>query len=163
MVSRAGWMSSTSSHSESQLVKLSTPRPKVLSRPSGDSMSVAVVPSTSALDDSRTADALAVMRSFFNVDSTVTTRRLVEVRKNYFIPPKYELHDPLIKILIASCDRGVPRAVEDFSFPDGAQLVTVSSGFSVRVSCVGYKGYPRVVYGLLPAKSRASRVLLGRL
>ncbi|RZS21746.1 hypothetical protein BHM03_00054420 [Ensete ventricosum] len=67
-----------------------------------------------------------------------------------------------IKIPAASCDRGVPRAVEDFSFLDGAQLVTVFGGFLVGVSCVEYKGYPRVVYGLLPAKSGASRVLLGR-
>ncbi|RZR99254.1 hypothetical protein BHM03_00028768 [Ensete ventricosum] len=35
------------------------------------------------------------MRSYFNVDSTVTIRRLVEVRKNYFVPPKYKLHAPL--------------------------------------------------------------------
>ncbi|RWV86195.1 hypothetical protein BHE74_00047227 [Ensete ventricosum] len=34
------------------------------------------------------------MRSFFNVDSTVTTRRLVKVRKKYFIPPEYELYVP---------------------------------------------------------------------
>ncbi|RRT72745.1 hypothetical protein B296_00033711 [Ensete ventricosum] len=45
--------------------------------------------------DSETANALAAMRSNFDVDSTVTTRRLVEVRKNYFIPPEYELHAPL--------------------------------------------------------------------
>ncbi|RWW41240.1 hypothetical protein BHE74_00053288, partial [Ensete ventricosum] len=66
-----------------------------LSCPSGDSVSVAVVPSTSALGDLRTANALAAMQSFFNVDLTVTTRQLVEVRKNYFIPPEYELHVPL--------------------------------------------------------------------
>ncbi|RWV83891.1 hypothetical protein BHE74_00024940 [Ensete ventricosum] len=35
------------------------------------------------------------MRSNFDVDSIVTTRRLVEVRKNYFIPPEYELYAPL--------------------------------------------------------------------
>ncbi|RWV80433.1 hypothetical protein GW17_00058299 [Ensete ventricosum] len=35
------------------------------------------------------------MRSLFNVDSTVTTRRLVKVRKNYFIHLEYELHVPL--------------------------------------------------------------------
>ncbi|RWW55550.1 hypothetical protein BHE74_00037802 [Ensete ventricosum] len=35
------------------------------------------------------------MRSFFNVDSIVTTRRLMEVRKNYFVLPEYELHAPL--------------------------------------------------------------------
>ncbi|RWW19000.1 hypothetical protein GW17_00016981 [Ensete ventricosum] len=48
-----------------------------------------------ALTDSGTADALAAMRSNFDVDSTVTTCRLVEVRKNYFIPSEYELHAPL--------------------------------------------------------------------
>ncbi|RZS14865.1 hypothetical protein BHM03_00046619 [Ensete ventricosum] len=69
--------------------------PMVLSRLSGDSVSVAVVPSSTASGDFRTVDALAVMWSFFNVDLTVTTHRLVEVRKNYFIPPEYELHIPL--------------------------------------------------------------------
>ncbi|RWV81936.1 hypothetical protein GW17_00056606 [Ensete ventricosum] len=95
MVSRAGQMSSASSHFEFRSIKLSTHRSRVLSRPSGDSVSVEVVPSSSALDDSGTADALVVMQSFFNVDSIVTTRRLVEVRKNYFIPLEYELHIPL--------------------------------------------------------------------
>ncbi|RZS19853.1 hypothetical protein BHM03_00052298 [Ensete ventricosum] len=48
-----------------------------------------------ALADPGGADALAAMRSYFNVDSIVTTRRLVEMRKNYFVPPEYELHAPL--------------------------------------------------------------------
>ncbi|RZS21652.1 hypothetical protein BHM03_00054318 [Ensete ventricosum] len=68
---------------------------RFLSRPSGDSVLVVIVPSSSALGDSRTVIALAVMRSYFNVDSIVTTHRLVEVRKNYFIPLEYELHVPL--------------------------------------------------------------------
>ncbi|RWW54499.1 hypothetical protein BHE74_00038919 [Ensete ventricosum] len=85
-------MSSASSHSESRSVELSTHRSRVLSRLSGDSMLVAVVPSSSALGDSETTGALAAMRSFFNVDSIVTTSWLVEVRKNYFIPLEYELH-----------------------------------------------------------------------
>ncbi|RWW44103.1 hypothetical protein BHE74_00050170 [Ensete ventricosum] len=89
-------MSSASSHSESRSVELSTHRSRVLSRPSVDSMSVVLIPSTNALGDLGTANALAAMRSFFNVDSTMTTRRLVEVRKNYFIPPEYELHVPLL-------------------------------------------------------------------
>ncbi|RRT60836.1 hypothetical protein B296_00022858 [Ensete ventricosum] len=38
------------------------------------------------------------MRSFFNVDSTVITHWLVEVRKNYFIPPEYKLHVPLLGV-----------------------------------------------------------------
>ncbi|RWW59948.1 hypothetical protein BHE74_00033090 [Ensete ventricosum] len=80
---------------EGSIFKISAHRSRVLSRPSGDSVSVAVVPSSSALGDSGIADTLAVMWSFFNVDSTVTTRRLVEVRKNYFIPPEYKLHVPL--------------------------------------------------------------------
>ncbi|RWW72475.1 hypothetical protein BHE74_00019718 [Ensete ventricosum] len=56
---------------------------------------MAIIPSSSALGDSGTANALATIQSYFNVDSTVATRRLVEVRKNYFIPPEYELHVPL--------------------------------------------------------------------
>ncbi|RRT50150.1 hypothetical protein B296_00050505 [Ensete ventricosum] len=88
-------MSFASSHSESRSIKISAHRSRVLSCPSGDSVSVAVVPSSSVPGDSGTADALVAMQSFFNVDSTVTTRRLIEVRKNYFIPLKYELHVPL--------------------------------------------------------------------
>ncbi|RZR73970.1 hypothetical protein BHM03_00030282 [Ensete ventricosum] len=45
--------------------------------------------------DPGTADALVVMWPNFDVDSTVMTRRLVEVRKNYFILSEYELHVPL--------------------------------------------------------------------
>ncbi|RWW59605.1 hypothetical protein BHE74_00033450 [Ensete ventricosum] len=40
-------------------------------------------------------DALAAMRSSFDVDLTMTIRRLVEVRKNYFVSMEYELHAPL--------------------------------------------------------------------
>ncbi|RRT47268.1 hypothetical protein B296_00053844 [Ensete ventricosum] len=61
-----------------------------------DSVSVAVIPSFSAPGDSGTADALAAMRSLFNVDSNVTTRWLLKVRKNYFIHLEYELHVPLL-------------------------------------------------------------------
>ncbi|RZS17039.1 hypothetical protein BHM03_00049144 [Ensete ventricosum] len=71
---------------------------------------MAIVPSTSALGDSGTADTLVAMRYFFNVDSTVTTRRLVEVMKNYFIPSEYELHVPLLgerPYDIFSCDFGL--------------------------------------------------------
>ncbi|RZR94335.1 hypothetical protein BHM03_00023010, partial [Ensete ventricosum] len=88
-------MSSASSHSESWSVEILAHRSRVLSRPSGDSVSVAVVPSSSAPGDFGTVDALVTMQSFFNVDSTMTTHRLVKVRKNYFIPPEYELHVPL--------------------------------------------------------------------
>ncbi|RWW40731.1 hypothetical protein BHE74_00053821 [Ensete ventricosum] len=96
-VSRAGQMSSASSHSKSRSVEISACRSRALSRPSGDSRSIALVyvSGGAALIDSGTADALAAMRSNFDVDSTVTTRRLVEVRKNYFIPSEYELHAPL--------------------------------------------------------------------
>ncbi|RRT67453.1 hypothetical protein B296_00015727 [Ensete ventricosum] len=48
-----------------------------------------------ALTDFGIVDALMVMRSNFDIGSIVTIRRLVEVRKNYFIPSKYELHAPL--------------------------------------------------------------------
>ncbi|RWW65529.1 hypothetical protein BHE74_00027159, partial [Ensete ventricosum] len=43
----------------------------------------------------RTAEALALMWSCFNVDSTMTARRLVDVKEHYYVPPKYELHVPL--------------------------------------------------------------------
>ncbi|RZS10786.1 hypothetical protein BHM03_00042056 [Ensete ventricosum] len=78
------------------LLPLRVHRSRIFSRPSEDSVSVVVIPSSSALGNSRTADTLAAMRSFFNVDSTVTTCRLVGVRKNYVIPPEYELHVPLL-------------------------------------------------------------------
>ncbi|RRT78122.1 hypothetical protein B296_00027585 [Ensete ventricosum] len=107
MVSRAGRMSSASSHFESQSVKLSTHRFRVFSHPFGDSVSVAVLPSTSVLYDSGTADALVAVQSFFNVDSTVTTCQLVEVRKNYFIPLEYELHVPLPGYVPVARDAGV--------------------------------------------------------
>ncbi|RWW82842.1 hypothetical protein BHE74_00008670 [Ensete ventricosum] len=55
-------MSSASSHTESRSVEILTHRSRVLSCPSGDSVSVAVVPSSNALGDSETADALAAMR-----------------------------------------------------------------------------------------------------
>ncbi|RWW67797.1 hypothetical protein BHE74_00024723 [Ensete ventricosum] len=43
-----GWISSASSHFESRSVKILAHRSRVLSHPSGDSMSIAVVPSSSA-------------------------------------------------------------------------------------------------------------------
>ncbi|RWW81533.1 hypothetical protein BHE74_00010074 [Ensete ventricosum] len=52
------------------------------------------------------------MRSFFNVDSVVTTHRLIEMRKNYFIPLEYELHAPL------------PREHPYDAFPSGFSLST---------------------------------------
>ncbi|RRT79980.1 hypothetical protein B296_00022161 [Ensete ventricosum] len=58
------------------------------------------------------AEALAAMRSCFNVDSTVTTRRLVEVRKHYYIPSEYELHVPL------------PGERPYNAFPSGFSLLT---------------------------------------
>ncbi|RZS03463.1 hypothetical protein BHM03_00033665 [Ensete ventricosum] len=88
-------MSSASSHSEFRSIEILTCRSRVLSRPSGDSMSVAIVPSSSALGDFGTDNALGAMRSYFNVNSIVTTHWLVEVRKNYFIPSEYKLHVPL--------------------------------------------------------------------
>ncbi|RZR85116.1 hypothetical protein BHM03_00012089 [Ensete ventricosum] len=48
-----------------------------------------------APDDSGATQALATMQSCFDVDSTVTARRLIEVRKHYYIPSEYELHVPL--------------------------------------------------------------------
>ncbi|RWV78678.1 hypothetical protein GW17_00060306 [Ensete ventricosum] len=58
-----------------------------------------VVPSMvkgAASDDTGAAEALAAMQLCFNVDSIVTARRLVKVRKHYYIPPEYELHVPLL-------------------------------------------------------------------
>ncbi|RWW39843.1 hypothetical protein BHE74_00054785 [Ensete ventricosum] len=95
MVSRVGQMSAASSHSESRSIKILAHRSRVLSRPSGDFVSVVIISSSSVSGDSGTVDALVAMQSFFNVDSIVITRRLVKVRKNYFIPPEYELHVPL--------------------------------------------------------------------
>ncbi|RRT34729.1 hypothetical protein B296_00033926, partial [Ensete ventricosum] len=43
--------------------------------------------------DSGVKEALAMMRSCFNIDSTMVVCRMVEDRKNYYIPPEYELHD----------------------------------------------------------------------
>ncbi|RWV76903.1 hypothetical protein GW17_00062358 [Ensete ventricosum] len=70
---------------------------RVLSHPSGDSRlsTLVFVSEGAAPADPRTANTLVAMQSNFDVDSTVTTRWLVEVRKNYFIPPEYELHAPL--------------------------------------------------------------------
>ncbi|RRT49696.1 hypothetical protein B296_00044273 [Ensete ventricosum] len=63
-------------------------RVMVLDCPSRNSGSIAVVLSSraAALADLGAADALVAMRSFFNVDSVVTTRQLMEMRKNYFVP-----------------------------------------------------------------------------
>ncbi|RZR88436.1 hypothetical protein BHM03_00016016 [Ensete ventricosum] len=91
-------MSSASSHFESHSVKVSAHRSRTLSHPSGDSRSIAIISSSggAALADPGAADAFTAMRSYFNVNSTVTTHRLVEVRKNYFVPSEYELHAPLL-------------------------------------------------------------------
>ncbi|RRT59477.1 hypothetical protein B296_00045784 [Ensete ventricosum] len=90
-------MSSASSHSESHSVEMPTHGSRALSRPSGDSRLTALVFMSGGVAsvDSRTVDALVAMQSNFDVDSTMMTRRLVEVRRNYFIPLEYELHEPL--------------------------------------------------------------------
>ncbi|RWW73659.1 hypothetical protein BHE74_00018455 [Ensete ventricosum] len=96
VVSRVGRMSSASSHSESRLVEMLTHKSRVLTCPSEDSRSSALVcVRVVALADPGTANALVAMQSNSDVESTVTTRRLVEVRKNYLIPLEYELHAPL--------------------------------------------------------------------
>ncbi|RZR74993.1 hypothetical protein BHM03_00047200 [Ensete ventricosum] len=96
--STLGRMSSTSSHSKSRSVVISTHRPRVLDRPSRDSGSITIVLSSRGVapTDPRIADALVTMWSFFNVDLVVTTHRLTEARKNHFVPPEYELHAPLL-------------------------------------------------------------------
>ncbi|RZR95453.1 hypothetical protein BHM03_00024305 [Ensete ventricosum] len=92
-----GQMSSASSHFESHSVKILARRSRVLGRPSEDSRSTIILSWSggTAPTDFRATEALAAMRSCFNIDSTMTTHRLVEVRKNYYIPSKYELHVPL--------------------------------------------------------------------
>ncbi|RWV78928.1 hypothetical protein GW17_00060013 [Ensete ventricosum] len=98
MVSQAGRMSSASSHSESCSVAILTRRSRVLDRPSGDSRSTTIHSSFegAASANSRAVEALVLMRSCFNVDLTVMTRQLVEVRKHYYIPSEYKLHVPLL-------------------------------------------------------------------
>ncbi|RZR70511.1 hypothetical protein BHM03_00000354 [Ensete ventricosum] len=91
-------MSSTSSHFESCSVEVSARRSRALGRPSGDSKST-VIPSSfkgTTLDDYGATEALTTMQSCFNLDSTVTARWLIDVRKHYYVPPKYELHVSLL-------------------------------------------------------------------
>ncbi|RRT85115.1 hypothetical protein B296_00004625 [Ensete ventricosum] len=98
LVSRAGRMTFASSHSKSHSIEASTSRSKASGCPFGDSRSP-VVPSSSggaAPDDSEAVEALAMMRSCFNIDLNMTTHRLVKVRKHYYIPLEYELHVPLL-------------------------------------------------------------------
>ncbi|RRT50878.1 hypothetical protein B296_00038247 [Ensete ventricosum] len=75
---------------------MSTSRSKVLSHPFGDSRSSALISVSegAAPADPGTAIALVAMRSNFDINSIVTTHRLVEVRKNYLIPPEHELYAP---------------------------------------------------------------------
>ncbi|RWV80652.1 hypothetical protein GW17_00058038 [Ensete ventricosum] len=91
------WMSSASSHSKSHSVEVSARRSRDLSCLFGDSRSIVVLLSSREASpvDSRVKEALATMRSCFNIDSTVVVYRMVEDRKNYYIPPEYELNDPL--------------------------------------------------------------------
>ncbi|RRT60590.1 hypothetical protein B296_00041380 [Ensete ventricosum] len=114
-----------------------------------------------ALADLGATDALTAMRSYFNVDLIVTTRRLVEVRKNYFVPPEYELNAPqpgafLLSPMTKVCLEGWQISP---SLPDGAQLVALSGGFLVGMLWVGHNGDPGVIHGLFPLKSGASWVL----
>ncbi|RWW82209.1 hypothetical protein BHE74_00009336 [Ensete ventricosum] len=125
------------------------------------------------------------MRSFLNVDSTVTTHRLMEVRKNYFVPPEYELNTLLLgerpynaflsgfslsidaleaglRFPLHPYDLGVPREVANLYFPDGAQLVMLSGGFPVGMLWVKHSGNSRFVHVLFPPKSGTGHVLLVR-
>ncbi|RRT40594.1 hypothetical protein B296_00038658 [Ensete ventricosum] len=91
-------MSSASSNFESSRpIKVSARRSRVKSHPPGDSKSIVARPSSGGVapDDSRAADALATIQSCFNVDSTLTSHRLVKVRERFYIPLKYELHVPI--------------------------------------------------------------------
>ncbi|RWW53536.1 hypothetical protein BHE74_00039975 [Ensete ventricosum] len=77
-VFRVGRMSSASSHSKSRSVEILAHRSRALSHPSRDSRSTGIISSFGgrASSDYGTADALAAMRSYFDVDSTMTTHRL---------------------------------------------------------------------------------------
>ncbi|RRT31660.1 hypothetical protein B296_00055221, partial [Ensete ventricosum] len=90
-------MSSASSHYESHSVEVLAHRSRALGHPSHDSRSIIVPlsPKGATLDNFRAAEALAIMRSCFNVDSIVTDRRLVDVREHYYVSPEYKLHVPL--------------------------------------------------------------------
>ncbi|RZR96050.1 hypothetical protein BHM03_00024983 [Ensete ventricosum] len=117
-------MSSASSHFESRSVEMSTCRSRALSRPSGDSRLTALVSvfAGATLADSETAYALVAMQFNFDVESTTATRRLVEMRKNYFIPSKYELHAPL------------PGERPYDAFPNGFSLLTYALEVGLRFS-----------------------------
>ncbi|RWV86708.1 hypothetical protein GW17_00051365 [Ensete ventricosum] len=76
---------------------VSANRSRALGRPSQDSRSI-IVPSSpkgATLDNFRATEALAIMRSCFNVDSTVTARWLVDVREHYYVSLEYKLHVPI--------------------------------------------------------------------
>ncbi|RRT74790.1 hypothetical protein B296_00021999 [Ensete ventricosum] len=94
-----GLMSSVSSHSESRSVAILSHRSRVLDRPSEGSRSTTALSSSggAAPTDSIVTEALAALRSCFNVDSIITTHQLVEVRKHYYIPSEYKLHVPLLR------------------------------------------------------------------
>ncbi|RWW71540.1 hypothetical protein BHE74_00020711 [Ensete ventricosum] len=115
-------MSYASSHFESRSVKISARRSRVLSRPSRDFGSTAVVLLSGGVapTDPRVANALAAMQSFFNVDLVMMTCWFKEVRKNYFIPPEYELHAPL------------PGERPYDVFPSGFSLLTNALEASLR-------------------------------
>ncbi|RRT60087.1 hypothetical protein B296_00026435 [Ensete ventricosum] len=160
-------MSSASSHFESHSVKVSAHRSRALSRPSGDFRSIAIISSSggATLADLGAADAFTAMRSYFNVNSTVTTHRLVEVRKNYFVPSEYELHAPLLgEHPYDTCPSGFNLSTDTLEvglrFPLHPVIEACLKGWQISPSyMVGHSGNPRVVHGLFLANSGASRVL----
>ncbi|RRT31961.1 hypothetical protein B296_00051293 [Ensete ventricosum] len=86
--------SSNSSPKSSHTIEAMNPSPQVVNHPSGNPRLV-VANSSSAPSDSKVVEALATMKSCFDIDSTLTAHRLVEVREHFHIPREYELHAPL--------------------------------------------------------------------
>ncbi|RWW24911.1 hypothetical protein GW17_00010774 [Ensete ventricosum] len=83
-----------SSFGSSHMVEALNASPQIVSRPLGNPRLVVVSSSSGrvAPADSRVIEALAMMKSCSDSDSTLMARRLVEVRERFHIPPEYELH-----------------------------------------------------------------------
>ncbi|RZR79431.1 hypothetical protein BHM03_00005155 [Ensete ventricosum] len=94
--------------------------PQIVSHPSGNPRLVVVGSSSGrvAPADSRVIEALAMMKSCSDSDSTLMARRLVEVRERFHIPPEYELHISLPG----------QRPYDDFSDGFGLSTDTLKAG-----------------------------------
>ncbi|RZR72671.1 hypothetical protein BHM03_00015739 [Ensete ventricosum] len=118
-----------------------------------------VIPSSSggvALDDSRAVEALEMMQSCFNVDSTMTAHRRVDVREHYYSVDRCPRSGT--EVLTAPCDRGVA----DITFSDSTQLMALSGGIPVGMLWVEHNGDPEPACGMFSLKLGTCRVLLDR-